>query len=173
MVVRIRGSGFGGERTPLPRLSKGEGAKTPLPESRILTANALLRIFQILHYLCTMPSIRQEKFARLLQRDLSTIIQQRTHSFFEGKMIMVNDVEVSPDLGYAKVYLGFINQNEKDYLLGLVQFHSKELRHELAQKIRNEVRKIPELTFYIDNTLDNALKMEKILEKLKENDELK
>jgi len=128
---------------------------------------------QILHYLCTMASIRQEKFARLLQRDLSNIIQQRTHSYFEGKMLMVNDVEVSPDLGYAKIYLGFINQAEKDYLLGLVQFYSKEIRHELAQKIRNEVRKIPELTFYIDNTLDNALKMEKILEKLKENDELK
>ena len=120
-----------------------------------------------------MASIRQEKFARLLQRDLSNIIQQRTHSYFEGKMLMVNDVEVSPDLGYAKIYLGFINQTEKDYLLRLVQFYSKEIRHELAQKIRNEVRKIPELTFFIDNTLDDALKMEKILEKLKENDELK
>lgn len=119
-----------------------------------------------------MASIRQEKFSRLLQRDLSMILQQRTHSYFEGKMVIVNDVEVSPDLGYAKVYLGFINQNERDYLLGLVQMHAKEIRHELAQKIRNEVRKIPELTFYIDDTLDQAMKMEKLLQELKDNQQL-
>ena len=116
-----------------------------------------------------MPSIRQEKFARMIQRDISQIIQRNTHTFFEGKMILVNDVVASPDLSYVKVYLGFINQTERQYLLELVNFHAKEIRHELAQLIRNQVRKVPEITYYIDDTLDHALKMDKIFEKINTN----
>lgn len=113
-----------------------------------------------------MTSIRQDKFSRLLQRDLADIFQRNTHKFFEGKMIMVNEVVVSPDLGYAKVYLGMLDPAARPYLLELVEYHSKEIRHELALRIRNQVRKIPELHFLADETMDHALKMDHIFKSI-------
>ncbi|MBI3233273.1 MAG: ribosome-binding factor A, partial [Bacteroidetes bacterium] len=99
-----------------------------------------------------MNSVRQEKFASLIKKDLAEIIQSMTHSKFEGHMILVNDLTVSPDLGYAKVYLGFLNTNNRNYSFSLVEYYKKEIRHALAQKIKNQVRKIPELEFFIDDT---------------------
>lgn len=113
-----------------------------------------------------MASVRQEKFRKQLQRDLADILNRNTHRLFEGEMVLVNDVSVSPDLGYAKVYLGFLNTAKRPYLMDLVNYHAKELRQELAHRIRHEVRKVPELQFYPDETLDNALKMDKLFDNL-------
>jgi ribosome-binding factor A len=119
-------------------------------------------------YICKlMSSVRQEKFASLIKKDLAEIIQSMTHSNFEGQMILINDVNVSPDLGYVKAYLGFLNTTDKTYSLGLVNYYKKEIRHLLAQRIKNQVRKIPELEFFIDDTLDYALHIEQILDKIK------
>jgi ribosome-binding factor A len=120
-----------------------------------------------------MASIRQDKFARQLQRDLGEIFQRNTQTLFEGKMVMVNDVEVSPDLGYAKVYLGFLETNMRPYLMDLVEYHGKEIRHELAGRIRNQVRKVPELHFFADETMDHALKMDKLFDQLNQKDQKK
>ncbi len=114
-----------------------------------------------------MASVRQEKFQKQIQRDLADIFNRNTHRLFEGEMVMVNDVTISPDLSYAKVYLGFLNAAKRTYLMDLVNYHSKELRQELAQRIRNDVRKIPELQFFPDETLDHALKMDKLFDDLK------
>lgn len=120
-----------------------------------------------------MTTVRQEKFASLLRRDIAAILQEMTHSHFEGHMVMVNDVSVTPDLGYAKVYLGFLNAKDKNYALSLVSFYAKEVRHQLAKRIRNQVRKVPEVIFFQDETLDQALYIEKLLNKIKEEDSQK
>lgn len=120
-----------------------------------------------------MSSVRQEKFASLLRRDVASILQEMTHSHFEGNMVMVNDVSVSPDLGHARIYLGFLNAKDKNDALSLVTFYAKEIRHQLAKRIRNQVRKVPELMFFPDETLDQALYIEKLLNKIKEEDSKK
>ncbi len=117
-----------------------------------------------------MNSRRQEKFAKLVQRDLGDIFLQKTPSLFKGNFITISSVSVSPDMGYAKVYLSFFKVGNKNDLLDLVQLHKKEIRHELAAKIKNQVRKIPELEFYLDDSLDYVEHMEEVFKKIKSNE---
>lgn len=117
-----------------------------------------------------MNSRRQEKFAKLMQRDLGDIFLQKTNTLFNGNFITISSVSVSPDLGYLKVYLSFFKPEDKKELLDLIQLHKKEIRHELAKKVKNQVRKVPEIEFYIDDSLDYVEKMENIFNKIKEED---
>lgn len=117
-----------------------------------------------------MESRRQEKFAKLMQKDLGDIFLQKTNTLFNGNFITISSVSVSPDLGYVKVYLSFFKSENKEELLNIVQVHKKEIRHELAKKVKNQMRKVPELEFYIDDSLDYVEKMENIFNKIKQED---
>lgn len=77
------------------------------------------------------------------------------------------EVRVSADLGIAKVYIGIMNYPKKQELMELIHFHNPQIRKMLSDKIKNQVRKIPNLQFYLDTTLDNAEHIEKLLEKIK------
>jgi ribosome-binding factor A len=107
-----------------------------------------------------MDSKRQQKFARLIQKDLGDLFQRDARSQFEGAFITVTDVKVSPDLGIARVYLSFMLVKDKQAMLGQVQDKTKYLRQLLANRIRHQVRVIPELHFYLDDTADYAAKMD-------------
>lgn len=113
-------------------------------------------------------STRTEKFNKEMQRELGTIFQARMHDWFEGAFITVTDVSSSPDLGYVKAYLSIFNTKNRKAVMDLVNLYNKHIRKELASKIRKSVRVIPELTFFEDNSLEEALKFDKIFEQLKE-----
>jgi ribosome-binding factor A len=113
-----------------------------------------------------MESKRQAKFARQIQKDLSEIFLREGQSLIGIKFISVSQVRVSPDLGYAKVYLTFLNEKEPLKALNLVKQYNKELRMMLGIKIRNTVRKIPEIEFFYDDTMDFVEHMDKIFEGL-------
>ncbi|MCC6818711.1 MAG: 30S ribosome-binding factor RbfA [Bacteroidia bacterium] len=113
-------------------------------------------------------STRTEKFNREMQRELGTIFQARMHDWFEGAFITVTDVSTSPDLGYVKAYLSIYNTKNRQAIMDLVNLSNKQIRKDLASKIRKSVRIIPELTFFEDKSLDDALKFDKIFEQLKE-----
>lgn len=112
-------------------------------------------------------SIRQEKFSSLLQQELANLFLLHRSDMFNGAFITVTSVSVSPDLGHAKIYLSFLQANDKQELLNVINLQNKEIRKALAQKIRKQVRIIPELHFYIDDSLDYVFKMEKLFEELK------
>jgi ribosome-binding factor A len=112
-------------------------------------------------------SIRQEKFGKVLQKELADIFQQSRSSLFDNAFITVSKVEVSPDLGYAKVFLSFLNVKDPAQLLTIVNFQGKHIRHELALKIRKQVRVIPELNFILDDSLDYVFHMEKVFSEIK------
>jgi ribosome-binding factor A len=113
-----------------------------------------------------MESKRQQKFARLIQKDLSEIFQRDAKSLFGGAFITVTDIKVSPDLGLAKVYLSFMLAKDKTGLLENIKEKSKSIRQMLASKIRNQVRVIPELAFYLDDTIEHATKMDALIANL-------
>lgn len=113
-----------------------------------------------------MASVRQEKFASLLQKDLGELFQQLGRDVFKGSMITVSGVQISPDLGYAKVYLSLFNTSESKVDIDAIRLHTKDIRHQLALKIKKQVRVIPELEFFLDDTLSHVLHMEKLFEKL-------
>ncbi len=114
-----------------------------------------------------MSGKRTDKLARQIQRDLGEIFNSLTYRLFENAFITIMEVRVSADLGIAKVYIGIMNYAKKQELLELIQHHNPIIRKMLSDKIGKQVRKIPNLNFYLDDTLDHAEHIEQLLEKIR------
>ncbi len=112
-----------------------------------------------------MSSIRLEKVGSLIKRELSTIFQQNMSVMFSGMMISVTQVRVSPDLGLAKAYLSFFPTDKRAEGLKIVEDKNHLIRKMLADSVGKQIRKIPELTFYIDDSLDYAEEIDRLLKK--------
>lgn len=123
---------------------------------------------QIINLQLNNMSTRTEKFNKEMQRELGVIFQARTHDWFEGAFVTVTEVSSSPDLGYVKVYLSIFDAKKRNHVMELVNLYNKHIRKELAGKIKNSVRVIPELSFFADDSLDNAMKFEKIFDQLRD-----
>jgi ribosome-binding factor A len=110
-----------------------------------------------------MEGTRLSKVSRLLQKDLGDIFQREGVTLFRGKMITVTSVRVSPDLALAKVYISIFPTDKKDDVLQTVKQHTKTIRHELAQRVKHQLRVIPELAFFLDDSLDYIENIDKLL----------
>lgn len=109
-----------------------------------------------------METTRQKKVSRLLQKELGQIIQH--HSLDLGrKLITVTTVRISPDLSVAKIYLSVFPAVETDKTLAAVKEIIPQMRHELGNLVRHQLRIVPELVFYIDDSLDYIAKIENLL----------
>ena len=104
---------------------------------------------------------RQNKVSRLIQKDLAEMFQGYARSWFKGSIITVSVVRISPDLSVAKVYLSIFPDNRRDEIMNSISAHSKEIRFQLGN--RNQVRIIPELNYFIDDSLDYLENIERLL----------
>lgn len=111
-----------------------------------------------------METTRQAKISRLLQKELSEIFRQQTAKT-HGVLVSVSAVRVSPDLSVARVYLSIFPADKSQELLESITKSAKTVRYELAQKVRFQLRKCPELTFYLDNSLDYIENIDRLLQK--------
>lgn len=111
-------------------------------------------------------TVRQQKFSRLIQKELSDIFQRDQRGFLGNAFITLMDVKVSPDLSLAKVYIGMGLVKDKNALLERLDLHKKEIRKALGERIRNQARIIPELAFLLDEVEENAEKMETLIKNL-------
>jgi len=109
-----------------------------------------------------MESKRQQKVARQLQKDLSEIFQREVPHLFNGAFITVTSVRISPDLSVARVYLSFLATKNKEMLLETIREKSKVLRQYLGDRVRHQLRIVPEVSFYMDDTVEYADKMDKL-----------
>lgn len=109
-----------------------------------------------------METKRQAKIARLLQKELSEIFRRHTSSM-GGVLVSVSAVRVSPDLGLAKVYLSIFPPEKSGELLGNIKAQAKTVRYELAQSVKQVLRKCPELQFYLDDSLDYIENIDRLL----------
>lgn len=115
-------------------------------------------------YLCTlMATIRQEKISAVIKRELSTYFQREARTLCQGAMVTVTIVRVSPDLSLAKVYLSIFAGPDKETVLRNIQENARVIRHDLSQKVKNQLRKTPELAFFVDDSLDYAEEIDKLL----------
>ncbi len=110
-----------------------------------------------------MESTRQAKIARLLQKELSEIFRQQTAKT-RGILVSVSSVKVSPDLSVAKAYLSVFPSDKGAEILENINRNARTIRYELAQKVRFQLRKTPELTFYLDDSLDYIEKINHLLQ---------
>lgn len=112
-----------------------------------------------------MDSQRQLKVSRLIQKELGEIFQKETRFLFGKALITVTMVRVSPDLGVAKVYVSLFNVEDKKELLKQIESNNKEIRMKLSDRIRKQIRVIPNLVFFLDDSLDYAMKIDELLKK--------
>ena len=110
-----------------------------------------------------MESKRQQKFASLLQQELATVFQRDLPHLFPGLPPGISTVRVAPDLGVARIYLSLLLTNNSDSMLRDVRDHAKEIRMALAKRIRQQVRVVPELVFFLDDSASYAAHMDQVL----------
>lgn len=109
-----------------------------------------------------METTRQAKISRLLQKELSEIFRAET-SKMSGTLVTVTLVRVSPDLSVAKVYLSIFPTEKSQEVLDNIKAQAKTIRYNLAQKVRFQLRKCPELAFYLDDSLDYLDNIDRLL----------
>ena len=110
-------------------------------------------------------STRQQKVGKQLQRDLAEIIRERGMAAFGGSMITVTSVRVSPDLAVAKVHLSFFPSEKAKESLKLIETASKSIRGELGKRVSKQLRIVPEMVYYIDDSLDYVQRIDELLKK--------
>ena len=115
-------------------------------------------------YLTFMQETRQNKIARLLQKELSMIFQEQTRAM-HGTMVSVTRVKVSPDLSICTAYLSIFPSERGEELLQNIENNQKSIRYALGQRVRNQLRIIPELRFFIDDSLDYIDRIDELLKK--------
>ncbi len=106
-----------------------------------------------------------EKVAALIQRELAIIFQQQMSSHFGGAMITVTTVRMSPDMGVAKSYLSFFPVDKRDGAMKIVQEKKLLVRKWLGEKVGKQLRIIPELHFYVDDSIDYFEEIDRLLKK--------
>jgi ribosome-binding factor A len=111
-----------------------------------------------------MQETKQNKIARLLQKELSLIFQQQTRAT-HGVMISVTRTKISPDLSICTAYLSVFPSEKGEEILSNINANSKQIRYELGTRVRNQMRIIPELRFFIDDSLDYIEHIDELLKK--------
>ena len=111
-----------------------------------------------------MQETRQNKIARLLQKELSLIFQQQTRAT-HGVMVSVTRTKVSPDLSVCTAYLSIFPSERGEEILANINASNKSIRYELGTRVRNQLRIIPELRFFIDDSLDYIDHIDELLKK--------
>ena len=112
-----------------------------------------------------MEGTRLSKIDRLLQKELSELFRKQT-AIMRGTLISVSKVNASPDLSTAKVYLSIFPSEKGNEILGMIERNKKTLRYDLGQLVRTQLRRIPELTFFLDDSLDYVENIDKLFKKV-------
>lgn len=111
-----------------------------------------------------MQETRQNRISRLLQKELSLIFQSQTR-MMHGVMVSVTRVKISPDLSICTAYLSVFPSERGEEIISSVNKNQATIRYDLGQRVRNQLRIIPELRFFIDDSLDYIDRIDELLKK--------
>ena len=109
-----------------------------------------------------MESKRQRQVAKQIQKDLGEIFQREMKQIFDGAFVTITDVKTTPDLAIARVYMSFLLTKDKQGLLELIKDNGKVIRNYLGERVRHQLRIVPSLQFFIDDTAEYAQKMDEL-----------
>jgi ribosome-binding factor A len=113
-----------------------------------------------------MESKRQQKFAGVLQQDLAAIFQREGMAYLPNTLVTITKVRVTPDLAIARVFLSFFNNTNVQQSLQIVKSHASEIRYKLGARIKDQVRVIPQLEFFVDDTNAYVERMDQLFDKI-------
>lgn len=112
-----------------------------------------------------MATVRQEKVAKLLQKEIGDIFLLKGKTLFGNAFITVTGVRVTPDLSLARVHVSLFKAPDTKALLNQIKVHTKDIRRELGNRVGKQLRITPALEFFIDDSLDYVEKIENLLKK--------
>jgi ribosome-binding factor A len=110
-----------------------------------------------------MDTTRQQKYNRLFQKEIGELFQREGYNFFGKAFVTVTSVRVSPDLGIAKIYISIFGVPDANAVMAQIEKHNKEIRKLFGAQIRHQARIVPELKFFLDDSLNYVDKIEKLL----------
>ncbi|MDR2083435.1 MAG: 30S ribosome-binding factor RbfA [Bacteroidales bacterium] len=110
-----------------------------------------------------METIRQQRVQSLIQQELGELFRKQTPEWFPGMMLTVTKVIISKDLSVAKVYVSIFGKESNQKILNIIKEHSKEIRYLLGSRIGKQLRIIPELAYFLDDSLDYIDNIDKLL----------
>jgi len=114
-----------------------------------------------------MDTTRQQKYNRLFQKEIGDLFQKEGYNFYGKAFVTVTNVRVSPDLGIAKIYLSVFGVKDSNAVIAQIEKRNKEIRKIFGSRIRHQARIVPELKFFLDDSLDYVEKIDKLLNKTK------
>ncbi len=117
-----------------------------------------------------MESKRQQKFAGVIQQDLAAIFQREGMNYLPNTLVTITKVRVTPDLAIARIFLSFFNTNSPQQALQNIKLHANEIRYKLGARIKDQVRIIPQLEFFIDDTGEYVERMDRLFDKISKED---
>jgi ribosome-binding factor A len=112
---------------------------------------------------------RQKQVAGLLHKELSNIFQRLGLSMVDGGMVSISSVKITPDLFEARVQLSLFNVKDAGAAIKKIEERSWEIKKELVSRVKHQLRSMPQLSYFIDDTLDYVDKMEAVFKKIKDN----
>jgi len=113
---------------------------------------------------------RQKQVGSLLNEELNSIFQRLGLSMIDGGMVSISSVKITPDLLEARIYLSFFQVKDAQESLKKIEERAWEIKRELTSRVAKQLRRMPELRFYHDDTLDHVFKMEELFKKIKSDD---
>lgn len=111
---------------------------------------------------------RQRQVASALQEEMNDIFRRLNLNMIDGGMVSISSIKVTPDLLEARIYLSLFQVKDVAAVMKTIEARAWEIKKELASRVKHQLRRIPVLHFYLDDTLDYVFKMEEVFRKLKE-----
>lgn len=110
-----------------------------------------------------MENTRQQKIAKQIQKDVADIFQKEGASIVQGRLVTVTAVRVSPDFGYAKIYVSIFPFEQNEATMQQIEHNNWFIRRALGQRIRNQLKSVPEIQFFLDDSLEYIEQIETAL----------
>jgi ribosome-binding factor A len=111
---------------------------------------------------------RQKQIAGVIHEEMTVIFQKLGLSMIDGGLVSISSVKVTPDLLEARIYLSVFQAKDNAAVLKKVEEKAFEIKRDLAAKMKHQLRRIPEIRYYLDDTLDHVFKMEELFKKIED-----
>ena len=111
---------------------------------------------------------RQKQVAGVIHEEMSVIFQKLGLAMLDGGLVSISSVKVTPDLLEARIYLSVFQAKDNEAVLKKVEEKAYEIKRELSAKVKHQLRRIPEIKYFLDDTLDQVFKMEELFKKIEE-----
>ncbi len=119
-----------------------------------------------------MESKRQRQIAEIVRRHFSDVLQQEGRYIYDNALVTVTSVKMSPDLGLAKIYLSVYNTDNKQAVVLNLEHEIVRLRQAFSQRVRKQMRRIPDLALYLDDTLDEMYRLNQLFDRLHDENQM-